>query len=67
MQVTFNGTTYTAESKVMTNAENNTFFDFSIEIPTTDVKENAAENVLSFVVGQNLGMRLANIRLTGKK
>ena len=67
MQVTFNGTTYTAESKVMTNAENNTYFELSIELPTTDVKDDPAENVLSFVIGQNLGMRLAEMRLYGKK
>lgn len=51
----------------MTNAEQNTYFDLSIELPKADVKDTPAENSISFVVGQNVGMRLTNIRLSGSK
>lgn len=66
---TFNGQPFATPSKVLSGpaGDNNKFYTFSVELPASAAAAQSELHFLSTAAANTMGLRLANIKLTGKK
>lgn len=66
---TFNGHEFTTTSKVLSgpNGDDSKFYTFTVELPATDATDNSELHFKTAASANTVGLRLANIKLVGKK
>lgn len=66
---TFNGHEFTTTSKVLSgaNGDDSKFYTFTVELPASDATAASELHFLTTATANTVGLRLANIKLVGKK